>query len=244
MKKHTPGKCGVEAPTLGRGHDVSTQSDERSSRRRFLNLTATVGTGLIMPSLAFGTPDAQAQAASAQRKAAGKVLIAYVTRTNNTKVVAEIIQHATGATLMEIDTVSPYPENYAAIVAQVQKENETGYLPPLKAAVTDPRDYDTVFLGFPTWGMQLPPPMKSLLRAHDLSAQTVVPFNTNAGYGAGSSFQSVKALCPGARLLQGFSTKGGVERDGILLAIKGQRRAAVQAEVMNWLKSNGIRTAA
>lgn len=197
-----------------------------------------------MPSLTLGSPGAQAQAAPVQREAARKILIAYVTRTNNTRVVAEIIQRATGGTLMEVETATPYPEDYAAIVTQVEKENETDYLPLLKTAVTDLRDYDTVFLGFPTWGMQLPPPMKSFLRTHDLSGKTVAPFNTNGGYGAGSGFETVKTLCPGARVLQGFSTRGGLERDGILLAIKEQRREAVRAEVMDWLTSHGIRTAA
>jgi hypothetical protein len=31
-------------------------------------------------------------------------------------------------------------------------------------------------------GMQLPPPMKSFLKQHDLNGKTILPFNTNAGY--------------------------------------------------------------
>src|SRR3546814_5134423 len=83
--------------------------------------------------------------------------------------------------------------------------------------------YDVVFVGFPTWGMQLPPPMKSFLNDYDLSGKTVVPFNTNAGYGVGSSFETVQQLCADSKILEGFSTKGGVERDGILFVMEGEK---------------------
>jgi len=72
--------------------------------------------------------------------------------------------------------------------------------------------------------MQLPPPMKSFLNQYDLSEKTVVPFNTNAGYGIGSSFETVKQLCPNSKVLEGFSTEGGVERDGILFMMEGEKR--------------------
>jgi len=35
------------------------------------------------------------------------------------------------------------------------------YLPPLKTVIDGPDQYDFVFVGFPTWDMKLPPPMKS-----------------------------------------------------------------------------------
>ena len=135
---------------------------------------------------------------------------------------------------MELE--KPYPENYTETVQQVAKENETGYLPSLKTQIDSIGQYDVVFVGFPTWGMRLPPPMKSFLRQYDLKGKTVIPFNTNAGYGIGSSFDTLKELCPNSRVLEGFSTKGGVERDGVLLEIKGEKETAAQAEVKRWLQ--------
>ena len=93
-------------------------------------------------------------------------------------------------------------------------ENETGYLPPLKTKIDSIQNYDLVFVGFPTWGMKLPPPMKSFLKQYDLGGKTVVPFNTNDGYGIGSSFDTVKELCPNSKMMDGFTIKGGVESDG------------------------------
>jgi hypothetical protein len=60
------------------------------------------------------------------------VLILYLSRTNNTKAVAEIINEHIGGTLVAPELKNPYPEDYKTIVDQVVKENETGFLPPLK----------------------------------------------------------------------------------------------------------------
>lgn len=151
-----------------------------------------------------------------------------------------MIKEQVGGTLVELELVTPYPENYWAKVEQVARENETGFLPPLKTKITDLDQYEVVFLGFPTWGIQLPPPMKSFLYENDLSGKTVIPFNTNAGYGVGSSFKTVKKLCPKSRVLEGFSTKGGVERDGIPFVMEGEKRIEVKTQINQWLQRIGI----
>lgn len=165
-----------------------------------------------------------------------KVLIVYLSRTNNTKAVAGMIQQQVGGTLVALEVAYPYPENYQAIVQQVARENETGLLPPLRTKIDNIAQYDVIFVGFPTWGMQLPPPMKSFLKQYDLRGKTVVPFNTNAGYGVGSSLQTVKALAPNSTVLEGFSTRGGIERDGVLFVMEGTKEKQVQDEVKSWLK--------
>lgn len=165
-----------------------------------------------------------------------RTLIVYLSRTQNTKAVAEIIHNNIGGTLVALELETPYPQHYQTTVNQVAEENRTGYLPPLKTKIDNIEKYDTVFIGFPTWGMQLPPPMKSFLNQYDLSGKTIVPFNTNGGYGIGSSFETVKQLCPNSTVLDGFSTKGGVERDGILYVMEGEKEKQVQVEVKKWLQ--------
>jgi len=165
----------------------------------------------------------------------GKVLIVYLSRTNNTEAVAKIIHEQVGGTLVKLELVNPYPEDYQEIVAQVDLENETDFLPELKTKVENINQYEMVFVGFPTWDMQLPPPMKSFLTQYDLSGKTIVPFNTNAGYGIGSSFDKVEELCPNSTVLEGFSTKGGIERDGVLFVMEGEKEKEVQGNVREWL---------
>jgi flavodoxin len=166
-----------------------------------------------------------------------KVLIVYLSRTNNTKAIAEIIHKNVGGTLVALELEKPYPENYQAIVQQVVNENETGYLPPLKTKIDSLENYDVVFVGFPTWGMKLPPPMKSFLKQYDLSGKTVIPFNTNAGYGIGSSFETVKDLSKNSRVLEGFTMQGGIERDGVYFVIKDEKAKEAENKVKQWLQN-------
>lgn len=169
------------------------------------------------------------------RIASEKIVIVYWSRTNNTKAVAEIIQTIVGGTLVPLELVKPYPVDYKTTVEQVVRENEIGYLPPLKTKIDNLDHYEIIFVGFPTWGMQLPPPMKSFLTQNSLSGKTVIPFNTNGGYGIGSSFETVKKLCANSNVLEGYSVKGGVERDGILFVIEGDKEQQVENEVKKWL---------
>jgi flavodoxin len=173
---------------------------------------------------------------NAQSISPKNILIVYLSRTNNTKTIAEIIRRNMGGTLVALELEKPYPENYPATVLQVVKENETGYLPPLRTKIDSIEKYDFIFIGFPTWDMKIPPPMKSFLSEYDLSSKTVIPFNTNAGYGVGSGFKTVKELCPGSTVLDGFEMKGGVERDGIYLAIRDDRAREAEANVKKWLQ--------
>lgn len=165
-----------------------------------------------------------------------KVLIVYLSRTKNTKAVAEIIRQNIGGDLVELVLQNPYPENYQQAVAQVAAENETGFLPPLKTKIDSIQRYDVVFIGFPTWGMQLPPPMKTFLTEYDLSGKTVVPFNTNAGYGLGSTIETVRSLCSNSNILPAYTTKGGIERDGILFVMRGGKETQVKDEISKWLR--------
>lgn len=173
---------------------------------------------------------------SAQTLVSKKILIVYLSRTNNTKAVAEIIHDNVGGELIALELEKPYPENYQQTVQQVVEENKTGYLPPLKTKIDSLEKYEVVFVGFPTWDMKMPPPMKSFLHQNDLSGKTVIPFNTNAGFGVGNGFQTVKELSPNSKVLEGFSITGGVERDGVYFVIKGERAKDAEREVKNWLQ--------
>jgi flavodoxin len=202
-----------------------------------LIIAATIG---LLPGCSKAQPapaNAQPSRANAQPVTAEKkVLIVYLSRTYNTKVIAEFIHEKVGGTIVALELERPYPTDYDAIVQQVARENETGDLPPLKTKIDRIEQYDVVFVGFPTWGMRLPPPMKSFLRQYSLKGKTIVPFNTNGGYGLGSSFETVRELCPQCTVLEGFSTRGGIERDGVYLAIKEARAEEAREEVEAWLR--------
>ena len=85
---------------------------------------------------------------------ARRILIVYLSRTNNTKALAQIIHDQVGGRLVSLDVATPYPTNYQAAIEQVAGENARGYLPPLTNKIDSMNTYDVVFVGFPTWGMQ------------------------------------------------------------------------------------------
>ena len=166
-----------------------------------------------------------------------KDLIVYLSRSHNTEAVAKMIAAETGGDLVAIELEKPYPDNYRATVEQVQRENESGYLPPLKTHIDHLAQYERIFVGFPTWGMQLPPPVKSCLAAHDLSGKKIMPFNTHAGYGIGSSLADMRRYCRDCQIGEALSVEGGRERDGILFVMEGERAQEVRAQVQQWLAS-------
>jgi flavodoxin len=131
----------------------------------------------------------------------GTTLVAYFSRTGNTRVLAGQIQGARDATLFEIRPAVPYPEDYEQTVAQVRRERDSGLEPALEATVVNMADHATVFLGFPIWGETAPPVIRAFLSRHDLAGKTLIPFITHGGYGLGNSLAVLAAHAPRARLL-------------------------------------------
>ncbi|MDO4228046.1 flavodoxin [Neisseria sp.] len=164
-----------------------------------------------------------------------KTLIVYLSRTGNNQALAEFIAQETGGDLARIETLAPYPQNYQAMRNQVLKELADGILPPIKP-ISHVADYQQIIIVFPTWAMQLPPPVKTFLTTHNLSDKTILPLNTNAGYGVGSGFDEIKRLAVRANVKTGLSLTGGNERDGKPFVMQGETLRQAQAQVRTWLK--------
>ncbi|MFP3848039.1 flavodoxin [Pseudomonas sp. W5-36] len=141
-----------------------------------------------------------------------KVLVAYFSRSGNTKVVAGLLQRAQQGDLFEIRPANAYPEDYLQTVEQGRQERDSGFEPALAAHVSDMSNFDVLFLGFPIWGETAPPVIRSFLSTHDLAGKVIVPFITHGGYGPGSSYQVLARHAPKAVLRQGFEMQADQER--------------------------------
>ena len=150
-------------------------------------------------------------------------LVAYFTRSGNTRVIAGTIGRELRADLFEIRPLRRYPEDYEQTVEQARQERDQGYEPPLQARVPNIQAYETVFLGFPIWGETAPPVIRSFLRAHDLSGKTLRPFITHGGYGLGNSLAVLRDHAPRARIGRLFSMEADQER-------------RTMEQVRNWLE--------
>ncbi|MEL4308265.1 flavodoxin [Joostella sp. CR20] len=167
------------------------------------------------------------------------VLVVYLTRSNNTEAVANMITEKIDGDVFEVKPEKPYASNYQKNVDEVKFQNDHNILPPLSATI-DISEYDAIFVGFPTWGMQLPPPIKTFLSQNNWEGKTVVPFNTNAGYGLGSSISQLNKYCQNAIVTDAFSVKGGHEREGILFVMKGKKATEVSNLLDAWLQKIGF----
>lgn len=137
-------------------------------------------------------------AAPEPKSGGGRALVAVFSYSGTTLTVAERIAEATGADLFRIETTDAWPDDYDAMTAQVQREQDEGYLPPLAAAVQDWDAYDTVYLGHPIWWGQLPHVVRSFLAQHDLAGKTAAPFSTSSSSGNAAALDALRELCPEA----------------------------------------------
>lgn len=172
---------------------------------------------------ALGAPAAMVLAASASASACAaedqkastsgsRTLVAYFTRSGNTRVIAGQLHRELKTDLFEILPATPYPEDYEQTVEQARRERDASVRPALKATVPNIAAYDTIFLCFPIWGQTAPPIIRSFLAMHDLAGKTVRPVITHGGYGLGDSLGVLKNHAPNARLEPAFSMEADQER--------------------------------
>jgi flavodoxin len=147
--------------------------------------------------------------------AAEKTLVAWFSRSGNTRVIGGQIARSLQADRFEIQPAVPYPDDYFENVAQAEREREAGTQPPLRASVQDMRSYERIYLGFPIWGMTAPAVIQTFLSTHDIAGKTIIPFVTHGGYGLGNSLEVVAEHARGARLLEGFTLERPQERQTI-----------------------------
>lgn len=148
---------------------------------------------------------AQAQSSSKEQK----VLVAYFSRSGNTRAVANHIKSLTGGDLFEIQVAKPYPEEYHACTEVAKKEKEDNARPALKTKVEDMSSYDVVFVGYPNWWGTTPMPILTFLESYDLSGKTVIPFCTHGGGGEQNCFKDFVKHTGKADNKEGFLISGG-----------------------------------
>lgn len=145
----------------------------------------------------------------------------------NTMVVAQMIQEKTGAELIEIEPVNPYPVNYDETTELAKTEQDENARPAI-STLPDLSGYKTVFLGFPIWWGDAPMPFYTAVEGIDWNGKTVAPFCTHAGSQDAGLFQKLKSICKGADVLSGLSIQGTTAQND---------RSEAEADVDEWLAS-------
>ena len=172
------------------------------------------------------TPSESSQVKPVGEKA-GKILIAYYSRTGNTRSVANEIQKNVGGDIFEIKTNHSYPDEYQATTAQAKNEKNSKFRPPLASEVANIDSYDVIFVGYPIWWGTMPMVVFSFLEKYNFAGKTIIPFCTHGGSGLSDSVSDIKNTLPQANVLPGFS-------------LRGSEVGKSQTEIANWLKSIGL----
>lgn len=196
-------------------------------RRRFLQ----AATGGLIAGVAAPLLSRRSSTVAAERRA-GKVLIAYYSRTGTTREVATQIRQKVGGDLFELKTVHSYPREYRATTHQAKREQEANFRPQLSAELANADAYDLVFIGYPNWWGTLPMAFFTFLERYRFAGKTLIPFCTHEGSGLGRGVGDIKSMCPDATILEGLALRGG--------GVDNVRGDAVRREVEAWLTAIGV----
>ena len=131
----------------------------------------------------------------------------------NTAFAAEFVAQAVGADLFEIDTVTPYAENYRECCGQAIAEVKAKARPAIKGFVENMEQYDTIFVCFPNWCGTAPMCVFTFLEHYDLTGKRIAPLCTNEGSGLANSEKDIAESCKGAVILPGLSVRGHQAKD-------------------------------
>jgi flavodoxin len=153
-------------------------------------------------------------------KTQGKILVAYFSRTGNTKPLAEYAAEILGADLYEITAAVPYTDEDIAYYTDCRADREQkdeSARPEISGSVEDMSQYSTVLIAHPIWHGQAPRIISTFLESYDFSGKTLTSFCTSASSPLGSSAENLKKLVPNSTWLDSRrfeigSSKNDVEK--------------------------------
>lgn len=158
------------------------------------------------------------------------ILIAYFSKTGNTEAIAQEIQSLTNGTLVEIETVEPYPDSYSETVDIAESEKEANARPEIQDLNIDMSKYDTVFIGYPIWWYTYPQVILTFFDNYDLTGKTIVPFVTHGGSGMSGAEDDMREY---------LSDKDVTVLDGLAVSRNDIEEDQSQT-VTNWLEELGF----
>ena len=122
------------------------------------------------------------------------------------RAVADMIQAGTGGDLFSVQTSVVYPADGGELIEYAAAEQEGNARPELTSHIENLDQYQTIFIGYPTWWYDMPQVMYSFFDEYDLSGKTIIPFNVHNGSRFSGTISTIKELEPGATVIDdGFT---------------------------------------
>lgn len=123
----------------------------------------------------------------------------------NTQYMAQVIQNTIGADIFRIEPKTPYPTNHETLVDLALEEQNQNARPELLNAINNLEEYDTIFIGYPTWWSDMPMILYTFFEQYDFSDKTIITFNTHGGSGFSRTISTIQELEPNAEVVEGLS---------------------------------------
>lgn len=141
--------------------------------------------------------------------------------------VADVIQAETGGDLFAIETSVRYPGNGDKLVDYAAEEQDNNVRPELTSHIANLDQYDTIFIGYPTWWYDLPQVLYSFFDEYDLSGKKIIPFNTHNGSRFSGTISTIQKLEPNATVI----------KDGY--TVSEHNVPKTDEEIASWLRGLG-----
>ena len=140
-------------------------------------------------------------------------------------VLANMIHDHVGGELYSIDTSVEYPVD--TLIDYAADEQEKNVRPELVNHIENFDQYDTIFIGYPTWWYDLPMVMYSFFDEYDFSGRTIILFNTHNGSRFSGTIQTIEQLEPNATVIENGFT------------VNERNAANSQSDIDKWLTELG-----
>lgn len=101
------------------------------------------------------------------------ILVAYYSRSGNTKKIADMIHAQVGGDTFRIRTVKDYPESYDEMLDVATTERNQNARPKLTGRVENMESYDVIFVGYPIWWGDTPMAILTFLESYNLEGKTI-----------------------------------------------------------------------
>lgn len=121
-------------------------------------------------------------------------------RYGSTEYVASVISENTDSDVFQLEIEGNYGTTYDEVTKSVPEEKQSGKYPSLKTHIENLEQYDTLYIGFPTWWYSMPQAMYAFFEEYDFSGKTIYLFNTSGGSGLSDAVSEVKKLEPNANV--------------------------------------------
>lgn len=143
----------------------------------------------------------------------------------NVQYIAQAITQLTDGDLFRIKAKKLYPASYRMTCMIARGQQQAQERPELDEIIDNFDKYDTIYLGYPIWWMDLPMPVYTFLETYDFSGKTIIPFISHGGYGAAQTVKSIEESAKGAT----------VEKTALVLSA-GKETLDAPRMVARWLK--------